>query len=86
MYNAIKEVEKKLIQNAAIIPCERGGGGHRYFGIILLPTKYQTITGHKFTPYANPGALPTFPQNTTQYQIVQANTTHKEELKLWQEQ
>ena len=69
-YKTIKDVEKKIITNAASIPSELGGGGHGFLGLVLNPHKYITVTGHVFQPFQNPGALPNFPPNATQHQII----------------
>ena len=47
-YQSIKNVEKVLLENAASVPSELGGGQHGYLGLILSDTKYHTITGHNF--------------------------------------
>ena len=85
-YKSIKEVEKIIITNASSIESELGGGSHGLLGLVIPEARYNTITGTNFVPHANPGALPTFPPNPTQPQIAQANTTHKEQLRLWREQ
>ena len=85
-YKSIKEVEKYIITNASSIESELGGGQHGLLGLVIPPARCSTVTGHTFVPHANPGALPTFPQNPTQPQITQANATHKEQLRLWREQ
>ena len=64
-YYSIKEVEKKLMRNAASIPTELGGGNHSFLGLVLSLQKYTTITGHVFTPYLNPETFLQFPQNPT---------------------
>ena len=85
-YQAIKEVERKIIKNASSYPSELGGGNHGYLGLILSPLKYELLTGILFNPHPNPGSFPTFPPNPTQPQIAQINATHKEALRLWREQ
>ena len=85
-YQAIKEVERKIIKNASSYPSELGGGNHGYLGLILTPLRYELITGILFSPHPNPGSLPTFPPNPTQPQIAQISATHKEALRLWREQ
>ena len=85
-YQAIKDIERKLIKNASSYPSELGGGNHGYLGLILTPEKYLLVTGNNFEPHPNPGSLPTFPANPTQAQIAQVSATHKEALRLWREQ
>lgn len=80
-YKTIKDVEKKIITNAACVPCKLGGGGHCYLGLVLNPNKYITITGYVFQPFQNPGTLPQFSPNATQHQIIQGNASHKEALR-----
>ena len=79
-YATIKKVERALIENASSIQSELGGGQHGYLGLVLRPAKYLTITGNAFAPHNNPGVVPIFPPNATQFQIAQANATHKEQL------
>ena len=38
-YYSIKEIEKKLMQNAASIPIELGGGNHGFLDLVLTPQK-----------------------------------------------
>ena len=64
-YYLIKELEKKLMCNAASIPTELGGGNHGFLGLVLSPQKYTTITGYIFTLHLNPETFPQFPQNLT---------------------
>ena len=85
-FKTIKEVEKLLDTNAALVQSELGGGDHGYLGLTKSSEKHNTVTGHDFNAHANPGALPTFPVNATQRQIDQANASHKEGLRLWREQ
>ena len=85
-YKTIKEVGKIIITNASSMESELGGGQHGLLGLVVSPTRYNTITGNNFVPHENPGALPEFPQNPTQPQIAQINATHKEELRLWRKQ
>ena len=85
-YNLIKIGEKELIENVTSIRSELGGGQHGYLGLMMSTVKYHTITGFYFTPHANPGSVPVFPDAPTQPQIAQINATHKSELKLWREQ
>jgi hypothetical protein len=77
-YHTIKDVEKKLIKNASSYQTELGSRNYGYLELILNPTKYELITRNIFTPYPNPGSIPTFPNNSIQLQIVQISTTHKE--------
>ena len=85
-YETIKRAEKLLIENAASVHSTLGGGNHGFLGLILTPVKYHIVTGYTFEPHVNPGALPTIPQNATQHQIINANSVHKENLRLWREQ
>ena len=85
-YYSMKEVEKKLIENAASIQTELGGRNNRYLGLVLSSEKYQTITGHTFAPHPNPGTFPTFPPNATQPIITQTSATHEEQLQVWRVQ
>ena len=77
-FKTIKEVKKCIITNASSIESKLGGGQHGLLGLVISPTRYNTITGHDFILHVNPGALPIFPPNPTQAQITQANVTHKD--------
>ena len=68
-FKTIKEVEKLLDTNAASVQSELGGGTHGYLGLLLRSDKFNAVTGHNFNAHVNPGVLPTFPPNATQYQI-----------------
>ena len=85
-FQSIKEIEKLLIENAASVSSELGGGNRRYLGLVLSPAKHNTVTGVNFEPHLNPRALPVFPEHLTQPQIAQANATYKDRLSLWREQ
>ena len=85
-YYLIKEVEKKLMHNAASIPAELGGGNHSFLGLVLTPQKYTTITEQIFTPHINPGTFPQFLQNPIQPIITEISAIHKEVLKAWRKQ
>ena len=60
-YYSIKEVEKKLMRNAALILTELGGGNHTFLGLVLTLQKYTTITGQVFMLYVNTGTFLIFP-------------------------
>ena len=64
-FKTIKEVEKCIITNASSIESKLGGGQHGLLGLVISPTRYNTITGHDFILHVNPGALPIFPPNPT---------------------
>ena len=85
-HETLKSNEKLLIENASSAQSTLGGGNHGYLGLVLKPTKYHTVTGHDFVPHANPGALPVVPAGATQHQILNANSQHKDRLRLWREQ
>ena len=80
----IKDVEKKVITNAAHTPCELGGGGYGFLGVVLIV--HITIAGYVFQPFQNPGAPPILLPNATQHQILQRNATHEEALIKWRQQ
>ena len=48
--------------------------------------QYANTFGTSFTPYVNPGPLPTYPDNATQYQIAAAKDLHQRQSKLFNEQ
>jgi len=65
IYKAIKAVEKQIIANTLSYESELGRGNHGLLGLIIIPNRYQIITGHVFFPYNNLGVLPVFPPNPT---------------------
>ena len=42
-YQSIKNVEKLLVENAASVPSELGGGQYGYLGLCLSNTKYNIM-------------------------------------------
>ena len=82
----IKEVQEKIYENAASVPCELGGGMHGYLGVTMSGPEYLAATGEEFHPHTNPGTTSTFPENGTQYQIAAARESHKKQLYLFKEQ
>jgi len=62
-FKTIKEVEKCIITNTSSIESELGRGQHGLLGLVISPTRYNTITGHDFILHANPGVLPIFLPN-----------------------
>ena len=78
----LKRAESFLIENVASTHSILGGGNHGFLGLILTPEKYFIVTGYTFEPRVNPGALPTMPPIATQYQILNINVIHKENLRL----
>ena len=73
----VKRAEKRLIENSVSVHSTLGGGNYRFLGLILKSKKYHMVTGYNFESHVNPGALPTLPQNATQYQILNANSIYK---------
>ena len=82
----IKEVQEKIYENAASVLCELGGGMHGYLGVAMSGPEYLTATGEEFHLHPNLGAIPMYPENGTQYQIVAARESHKKQLHLFKEQ
>ena len=82
----LRELQTKIYENAASVPCELGGGLHGYLGIAMSNDQYASTVGTTFTPHVNPGPLPTYPDNATQYQIAAAKDLHQRQSKLFNEQ
>ena len=86
-YKSIKQVEKLIIENAAAIHTNLGGGNLGYIGLVVSPAKYLIISGGTaFVPHPNPPPLPVIPAGSTQPQIASITATHKEQKRLFKEQ
>jgi len=77
-YKSIKQVKKLIIENAAAIHTNLGGGNLGYIGLVVSPAKYLIISGGTpFIPHPNPTPLPIIPAGSTQPQIASTTATHK---------
>ena len=82
-FEIIAAILRKLKANATSESSTLGGGTHGLLGLTVLPTTYQTVTGHAFVAPVNPDSLPNIAPMETQAQIGEAVRQHKERLKLW---
>eukprot|EP00957_Ditylum_brightwellii_P154528 11760234-Ditylum_brightwellii.AAC.1 len=71
--------------NTQSVDCTAGGGANGHLGLICDITTYTSIPGTAlYVCPANPGPL-ILPIGATQYQIVQAQDQHEEDLHLFRE-
>ena len=82
-FEIIAAIHRKLKANAASVSSTLGGGTYGLLGLTILPTTYQTVTGHAFFAPINLGSLPNIAPMATQAQIGEAVRQLKERLKLW---
>ena len=80
-----RNLQKKIHENAASVPCELGGGMHGYLGIYMSDEECTSKFGTSFIPHVHPGPLPKYPQNATQYQIAAEKDSHSRRIKLFTE-
>ena len=86
-YKSIKQIEKLLVENAASMHSNLGGGNFGYLGLVIKPARYETISGGTaFNEHPNPTTHPTIPEGSTQPQIAAITNRHKEEKRLYKEQ
>ena len=53
-YKTIREIHRKIQENASTIQSELGGGQHGLLRLVMQPDKYQTVTGKEFQHPSRP--------------------------------
>lgn len=84
-YASLAELHVQLNANAASIFSNLGNGQLGLLALTVKPAVYTTLSATPFVVPANPGPQPVIAANATQYQIAQATSEHKEELRIWKE-
>jgi hypothetical protein len=64
-YESIKELHKKLNENAVKVHSNLGNGLLGYLGVTVSPEIYNTLSNVPFIIPPNPGVAPTFPDGAT---------------------
>ena len=83
---SMRNLQRKIHENATSVPCELVGGMHRYLGVTISNAEYTSKFGTNFTLHVHPGPLLDYPQNATQHQIAAAKDLHARGIKLFNEQ
>ena len=84
---SIKKIEKLIIENAASLHSNLGGGMLGYLGLVARAAKYLIISGGiAFIEHPNPPSLPIIPTGSTQPIIAAITSRHQEEKRLYKEQ
>ena len=82
---SMRNLQRKMHENAASVPCELGGGMHGYLGVTMSDVEHTSKFETNFTPHVYPELLPDYPQNATQHQIAAAKDLHTRGIKLFNE-
>jgi hypothetical protein len=56
----IKDVQEKIYENKASVPCKLGRGKYSYLGIAITNNQYLVTTGKTFILCTNPLAIVTY--------------------------
>ena len=83
---SMRNLQRKMYENAASAPCQLGGGMRGRLGVTMSDVECASKFGTNFTPHAHPGPLLHYPQNDTQHQIAAAKDLHTRGIKLFNEQ
>lgn len=73
----------ELIQNAASVPSNRGGGNHGHTGIVMTVAAYLALTTQQFILPVNPGVQAPYPNNATGPQMSGLDRQHDRAEKEW---
>ena len=86
LHKSIKKIKKLIIENAASMHSNLGGGNLGYLGLVVSPAKYLIISGGTtFNEHPNALILPIIPAGSTQPQIATITSRHQEEKRLHKE-
>ena len=77
-FDDMKEMRRKLDNNAGSVPTTLGRGAHGYLALTTPGNAYFALTGSIFNPPNNPGPQLKIPSNATSAQIGHLEQTHKD--------
>ena len=84
-FESLREVQRKLSNNAGSIQTNLGGGQHGYLALTVRPDIYFGLTGQVFAPPNDPGPYPIIPPGATNAQINAIERTQKENQRVFNE-
>ena len=76
-YTMLRKLKNQLMQNAASVPSELGGGANGHLGLLLSPQEYQAVNRMAYVRPVHPGIL-VIPPGTTQHESTRIKDEHKQ--------
>lgn len=80
-HEPLKKIKNEIKANAAIVPCDLGGGANGHLGLMLTGTEYSNISNVQYIRPVHPGIL-VIPAGTPNFEATRLTSEHKELIRL----